>query len=160
MCTPLVVSAASSSSGTIGNVFVDVSKRDESAVYSVDIAEKEWKETRMGSITAGKTQVMDLTADKLSEGKYLNTFGDKYLPAKSATYWAVCTEQTSGTYAKVGLVYYDAQGQLCLQSSRTLYGYDSYGMLLPNTVYKNYGYIENVGTGTLKASYVILKENE
>ena len=152
--------SVSASSNDFRNIRVDVLKQSKDAVLNVDMTEKDMKETRMGSITAGKKQVMDMTVSDLDEGDYINTFGDKFLPAMSEEYWAICTVQKSGTYAKVGLAYWNAYGQFILEDSCTLYGYDSYGRIFSNSVYKNYGYIQNVGTDKLEAGYIIMKEIE
>ena len=150
----------SASSNDFENRLVDISKQSKDAVLSVDMTEANVKETRMGSITAGKTQVMAISVSNLRENQYINTFGDKKLPAKNQEYWVTCTAQKSGTEAKVGLVYYNYKGELKLESSCTLYGYDSYGRIYSNAVYENFGYVENIGTGKLEAAYVILKEKE
>lgn len=143
------------------NGYINDADMDIEAVFEVDTTEKENPPalTRMPSIAAGKTQVMEITITSLSEGKYLTTsMSKKTLPAQSLSYWAICTKKVKGTQASVGLAYFNSKGQWMTSGKMaTLTGVDSYGSITSNAQYLNYGYVKNTGTGTLEASYVIMK---
>lgn len=134
-----------------------IAPSDQDAVFSVDMTEKMIPATRMPSIAAGKTQVMEIKVDSLKANNSLHTSGNKYLNAGNIKYYAICTSRTSGTTADVGLAYVNSKGEFILQATTSLSGVDSYGTIVGNSVYKNYGYIENTGTSTLKATYVLMK---
>ena len=133
--------------------------RDLDAEFGVEIIESDNNSfTRMPSVVAGKSQVMAITVSSLSAGKYLTTTTNKAInPGKTLTYYAICTSRSSGSTAKVGFAYLNSSGTLIVQSTTTLSGYDSYGKITSNASYKNYGYVKNTGTSTLKASYVIMR---
>lgn len=156
-CIPFTAYAKIETDADYG--YISEEKIDKDAIFSVDNTEKVFPSTRMPDIAAGKTQVMAIKVSSLSAGKSLNTLSSgKTLPAQSVTYWAICTNRTSGTTADVGLIYFDKKGQMMSSGRRAaVSGVDTYGWMQSNSQYKNYGYVENTGSSKLVADYVIMK---
>lgn len=155
-CAPLTAYGATNASSD--NSYINKDNRDANAIFDVQLIDVARPSARMSSIEAGKTQVMAITVKTLKPGKYLETSGDKKLPAKGGRYWAICTSRTKGTTAEVGLVYYNKRGAMISSGKRaSLSGVGTYGSMLANSKYANYGFVINTGKDNLGAAYVIMK---